>query len=128
MVSRNASYEPFPWTNGTKAGGTLFAVVAENVPRRPIDLRFETPVVDLITNEEGGILALVVEAREVLTGEITVDSGQRVAGRQANTTSRLSAPPSTWRIGAAGWRSLPKPATPAPRSTLEPLRSCTKGS
>jgi predicted flavoprotein YhiN len=31
MVSRNEAYQGFPWAKGTRAGGTLFWVVAEHI-------------------------------------------------------------------------------------------------
>jgi succinate dehydrogenase/fumarate reductase flavoprotein subunit len=52
-VSRNESYKGFPWAKGTKAGGTLFWVVAEHVKCRPIDVRFEMPVRELVTDGDG---------------------------------------------------------------------------
>ena len=60
-ISRNESYKGFPWAKGTKAGGTLFWVVAEHVKRRPIDVHFETPVRELITNGEGVALGVLAE-------------------------------------------------------------------
>lgn len=60
-VSRNENYQGFPWAKGTKAGGTLFWVVAEQVKRRPIDVHFEAPVRELITDEEGAMLGVVAE-------------------------------------------------------------------
>ena len=62
MVSRNATYQPFPWAKGTRAGATLFRVIYEHVQRRPIDVRFETPVRELVTNGEGMVLGVVVES------------------------------------------------------------------
>lgn len=61
MVSRNDKYQGFPWAKGTKAGGTLFWVVAESVKRRPIAVRFETPVRSLIKGSDGEILGVVAE-------------------------------------------------------------------
>lgn len=67
QVSRNESYKGFPWAKGTKAGATLFWVVTEHVKRRPIDVRFESAVRELITDGDGAVLGVVVEknGREV---------------------------------------------------------------
>ena len=66
-VSRNENYKGFSWAKGTKAGGTLFWVVAEHVKRRPIDVHFETPARELITDSDGVVLGVLVEknGREV---------------------------------------------------------------
>jgi len=61
-VHRNETYKGFPWAKGTKAGGTLFWVVAEHVARRAIDVRFESPVRQLITNGDGAVLGLLAES------------------------------------------------------------------
>src|SRR5713226_2016630 len=60
-VSRNENYKGFPWATGTKAGGTLFWVVAEHVKRRPIDVHSETPVRELIIDDAGAVRGVVVE-------------------------------------------------------------------
>ena len=60
-VSRNETYKGFPWAKGTKAGGTLFWVVAEHVQRRPIDVRYETPVRELVTDADGAVLGVMAE-------------------------------------------------------------------
>jgi succinate dehydrogenase/fumarate reductase flavoprotein subunit len=61
LVSRNEHYQGFPWAKGTKAGGTLFWVVAEHVRQRPIDVRFETPVIDLVMDGEREVLGVVAQ-------------------------------------------------------------------
>jgi len=60
-VSRNEKYKGFSWAKGTKAGGTLFWVVAEHVKRRPIDVRYETPVRELVTDSDGRVLGVLAE-------------------------------------------------------------------
>ena len=60
-ISRNESYKGFSWAKGTKAGGTLFWVVAEHVGLRPIDVRFETPVRELVTDRDGMVLGVIAE-------------------------------------------------------------------
>jgi succinate dehydrogenase/fumarate reductase flavoprotein subunit len=61
-VTRNEKYEGFSWAKGTKAGGTLFWVVVEQMKRRPaIDVRLSAPVRDLIA-ADGMVLGVVVES------------------------------------------------------------------
>ena len=60
-ISRNESYKGFSWAKGIKAGGTLFWVVAEHVGLRPIDVRFETPVRELVTDGDGMVLGVIAE-------------------------------------------------------------------
>ena len=61
-VTRNEKYQGFPWAKGTKAGGTLFWVMAENVARRDIDVRYESPVRELVQDADGSVRGVVVEA------------------------------------------------------------------
>lgn len=74
-VSRNENYKGFSWAKGTKAGGTLFWVVAEHVKRRPIDVHFETPARELITDGDGVVVGVVAEKNG---REITVKARRAV--------------------------------------------------
>jgi succinate dehydrogenase/fumarate reductase flavoprotein subunit len=61
-ITRNPKYQGFPWAKGLKAGGTLFWIVADQVQRRPaLDVSFNAPVRDLLTDERGIVCGVVVE-------------------------------------------------------------------
>lgn len=60
-ITRTESYRGFPWAKGLKAGGTLFWVVAEQVQRRGIAVRYNTPVRELVTDEEGAVVGVLAE-------------------------------------------------------------------
>ncbi len=64
-ITRNEKYRGFSWAKGLKAGGTLFWVVAEQVQRRGIDVRYDTPVRELIRDDDGVVAGVVAEAGDV---------------------------------------------------------------
>src|SRR5712692_1291897 len=61
-VTRNDKYTGFPWAKGVRAGGTLFWVLAEHVRLRDaIAVRYNAPVRELLTDENGRVAGVVVE-------------------------------------------------------------------
>lgn len=60
-VTRNEKFLGFPWAKGVKAGGTLFWVAAENVARRDIDVRYGSPVRELVRDGDGQVRGVVAE-------------------------------------------------------------------
>lgn len=60
-VSRNETYTGFSWAKGTKAGGTLFWIVADHVKKRPIQVYYETPVRELVTSSDGAVVGVIAQ-------------------------------------------------------------------
>jgi len=61
-VTRNERYKGFPWVKGGKAGATMFWVLQEHMKRRSIDVRCNTAIKGLLTDENGVVIGVRVES------------------------------------------------------------------